>query len=226
MTSYYNKDEHRTMFWRIALNQRLYYISSLLTNAALLSFYTVMSFTHHVPCLDDIGMNITRGFEFAFRLGFAMTVADIINSSFVEFYIRQRHYHDLVKNGNLSNVTASLETLQSHLEWYFRFLTCFVSLLQTIIRSSKSAKECVNKSETLKVENMWLKWLVVAQLVKVCIFAVWHYHLNRRKFSYFANQFDATFFDQTTLQTSMDFTRGNAALNRTNMTQSRYLQQQ
>ena len=67
-------------------------MAGLLLNAALLSCYTVMAFTPHVPCLTDSGTNVTKGFEFAFKLGFYATVADFINAAFLEFYIRQRHH--------------------------------------------------------------------------------------------------------------------------------------
>ena len=37
--------------WRFVLNQRIYYCAGLLFNGLLLSFYSVMTFTEHVPCL-------------------------------------------------------------------------------------------------------------------------------------------------------------------------------
>ena len=37
--------------WRLVLNQRIYYFAGLLFNGLLLSFYSVMTFTEHVPCL-------------------------------------------------------------------------------------------------------------------------------------------------------------------------------
>ena len=74
--------------WRLILNQRIYYIAGLLFNALLLSFYTVMAFTPHVPCLTPTHANVTKGFEFAFKLGFFATSADFINAGIFEFYIR------------------------------------------------------------------------------------------------------------------------------------------
>jgi len=53
-----------------------------------------MAFTPHVPCLTPTGANITKGFEFAFKLGFFAIAADFTNQSFLEFYIRQRNFHD------------------------------------------------------------------------------------------------------------------------------------
>ena len=74
--------------WRLILNQRLYYIAGLLLNALLLSLYTVMAFTSHTPCLTPTGSNVTKGYEFAFKLGFFVTSADFINAAFFEFYVR------------------------------------------------------------------------------------------------------------------------------------------
>ena len=85
--------------WKLAVNQRIYYIAGLVLNGALLSFYSVMAFAEHEPCLTATGMNITKGFEFAFRLGFYATLADFINAAFLEFYLRQRHTFERNKLG-------------------------------------------------------------------------------------------------------------------------------
>lgn len=58
-----------------------------------------MAFAEHEPCLTATGMNITKGFEFAFRLGFYATLADFINAAFLEFYLRQRHTFERNKLG-------------------------------------------------------------------------------------------------------------------------------
>ena len=83
------------MFWRIVLNQRCYYICGLVSNALLLSFYTVMAFTPHIPCFTPTGSDVTKGFQFAFRLGFFALAADFVNSAFFEFYIRQRNHMEM-----------------------------------------------------------------------------------------------------------------------------------
>ena len=66
----------------------MYYIAGLLFNALLLSFYTVMTFTDHIPCITPQNTNVTKGFEFAFKVGFLVTGADFLNSAFFEFYVR------------------------------------------------------------------------------------------------------------------------------------------
>ena len=111
------------------LNQRFYYITGLFTNALLLSFYTVMAFVPHIPCLTPNGANVTKGFEFAFKLGFFALAADFTNSAFFEFYIRSRNYIEIEKNGFVSAATLTLETVYAVMEWVFRGLICLVSLL-------------------------------------------------------------------------------------------------
>lgn len=224
MSSYYNRAEHRTCFWKIVLNQRIYYIVSLVLNALILSFYATMAFTPHVPCLTPTGANITKGFEFAFKLGFFAIAADFTNQSFLEFYIRQRNFHDQQKTGFVSAATLTLETVHSVMEWVFRGLILSVSLFQTIIRLSATARYCINEVDTLKEEGKWLEWLIIAQIAKVLVLSFWHILLNKRKLGYYSNQFDATFFDQTTMQTSLDLTKSTAYqghLNGTNISNNR-----
>ena len=47
-----------------------------------------MTFTEHVPCITPQNTNVTKGFEFAFKVGFLTTGLDFINSAFFEFYVR------------------------------------------------------------------------------------------------------------------------------------------
>ena len=61
----------------------------MLINAGLLSSYAVMAFTPHEVCLTADGiMNVTKGFEFAFKLGFYVIGIDFLNAAFLEYYIR------------------------------------------------------------------------------------------------------------------------------------------
>ena len=92
---YQGREYRKDWLWRLILNQRIYYIAGLLFNALLLSFYTVMAFTPHIPCLTMTGSNVTKGFEFAFKLGFFATAADFVNAAFFEFYVRQRNHFEM-----------------------------------------------------------------------------------------------------------------------------------
>lgn len=84
---------------KLVLNQRLFYISNLVCNGLILSFYAVMAFTPHYPCLTASGSNITKGFEFAFKAGFALHFADFCNSGFFDFFIRQKISGDMENYG-------------------------------------------------------------------------------------------------------------------------------
>ena len=115
--------------WRLILNQRLYYIAGLLLNALLLSLYTVMAFTPHIPCLTPTGSNVTKGYEFAFRLGFFATSADFINAAFFEFYVRQRNHAEIEARGFVTSTTQTMEIIYAVMEWVFRGLTVLISVL-------------------------------------------------------------------------------------------------
>ena len=104
-TGYYGSEHKHSCFWRVVLNQRCYYLVGLLLNALLLSLYTVMAFTSHVPCLGPRGSNVTKGFEFCFKLGFYACAADFINAAFFEFYIRQRNHVEMSAHGFVSRTT-------------------------------------------------------------------------------------------------------------------------
>jgi len=58
-----------------------------------------MAFSTHEVCLNAVGLNITKGFDFAFRLGFYATLADFLNAAFFEFYIRHRNLLERDKLG-------------------------------------------------------------------------------------------------------------------------------
>ena len=140
----YSKTLNRTFFWRLALNQRLYYVAGLVLNALLLSFYAVMAFTPHAHCETPTGFNVTKGFEFSFKLGFYATAADFINSSFFEFYVRQRNHTDMQKYGHVSAKTQTLETVYAVMEWVFRGLFVLVTILQLLVRCSATGRYCVH----------------------------------------------------------------------------------
>lgn len=180
-TNYYDKQTHRTFFWRLVLNQRFYYIVGLFMNALLLSFYTVMAFVPHMPCLTPTGVNVTKGFEFAFKLGFYSLAADFTNSAFFEFYVRTRSQFEQEKSGYVSAATLTLETVYAVMEWVFRGLICLVSLLQILILKSASGNYCIHELAVLYEEGLWLKTLITIQILKVFLFSIWHVLLNRKK---------------------------------------------
>jgi len=172
------------------LNQRFYYITGLLLNALLLSFYTVMAFTPHIACLTSTGTNVTKGFEFCFKLGFFATVADFINAAFFEFYIRQRNHAEKERYGYITKGTLTLETIYAVMEWVFRALCLLVALLQLMIRNSNTGNYCINDVKLLYSEGQWLLWLIIVSTFKILLLSAWHLFLNTRSKSFFSDQFD------------------------------------
>lgn len=81
----------KTCLGRVLLSQRCYFLTGLVFNMALLAVYSVVTFSAHEPCLTPTGSNISKGFEFAFKLGMLISAADFVNSAFFEFFIRPRN---------------------------------------------------------------------------------------------------------------------------------------
>lgn len=146
-------------------------------------------------------MNVTKGFEFAFKLGFYACVADFVNAAFFEFYIRQRHHIEMEEHGFVSKTTQAFETIYAVMEWVFRGFYIIVSFLQAMIMSSKTGNYCINELGVLADEGHWLKWLIIVQVFKIVILSVWHILLNHKSQGFFSDQFDTTFFDDTTMMT-------------------------
>ena len=192
---YYKGRQYKeSCFWRVILNQRFYYIAGLLFNALLLSFYTVMAFTPHIPCMTATGQNVTKGFEFAFKLGFFATAADFINAAFFEFYIRQRNHMEVVNYGYVTAAQLTMETIYAVMEWVFRGLFLLVSLFQLLIMVSATGKYCIHEVGLLESEGRWLFWLIIVQVCKLVFLSSWHVLLNKKKQSFFSNQFDTSTF--------------------------------
>ena len=132
-------------------------------------------------------MNVTKGFEFAFKLGFYACVADFVNATFFEFYIRQRNHVELEEHGFVTKTTLAFETVYAVMEWVFRGLYVLVSLLQAMIMSSRTGDYCINELGVLQEEGFWLKWLIIVQVFKIVSLSIWHILLNRKKSSFFSD---------------------------------------
>ena len=111
------------------------------------------------------------------------------------------------KMGYLTATTQTLETVYAVMEWVFRGMICLVSLLQILILTSATGKYCIHELEVLYQEGTWLKWLIIVQLGKVFVFSTWHILLNRKKQGFFADQWDTTFFDQSTMMDETKLSR-------------------
>ena len=150
-----------------------------------------MAFTPHEVCLTADGiMNVTKGFEFAFKLGFYVIGVDFLNAAFLEFYIRQRYMAEMQKYGFISSSTLTVQTVYAVMEWVFRAIWIFVSLLQAMIKTSTTGQYCIHELGILEEEGNWLYWLIIFQTVKIGLLSAWHLALNERTKSFFANQFE------------------------------------
>ena len=68
-----------------------YYVSGLVCNSAILSFYSVQAFTESPECLatDGKNLNITRWFDLAFICGFGLHLTKFLFFAFVDPQIRR-----------------------------------------------------------------------------------------------------------------------------------------
>ena len=66
----------------------IYYLSSLLWNAMIISFYIVQVFTEHEDCFTTRNKNLLYDMELAYYVGFSVIVLDTINGGVISFYVR------------------------------------------------------------------------------------------------------------------------------------------
>ena len=108
-----------------------------------------MAFTPHYPCLTASGTNVTKGFEFAFKLGFFVHAADFLNIGFLDYYIRYRRNDELDNRGVVLSMTLLLETVYFVMEWGFRSVIFLVTILQMMIHQSTTGQYCIHKTKVL-----------------------------------------------------------------------------
>lgn len=138
-----------------------------------------MAFTPHYPCLTATGSNITKGFEFAFKVGFFVHAVDFLNTGIFDFVIRNRTFKEMQTRGMVLNFTVMLETTYLVLEWTFRGAVLLVSIFQIMIRQSTSGQYCIHKTKVLHMEGTWLLCLLLVQVFKLGLLTVWHLAITR-----------------------------------------------
>ena len=151
----------------------MYYACSLLWNFCLIAFYTVQVFSSHESCFTKTSRNITDRFEFAFQLGFAVHVADFLNTNLVGIYLRAKMAEEEKRYGYSKDSTYGLMMVSSYAEWVLRISIIAVSCLQTLILRQKTSKYCIEEFGVLAPENNWLQCLIGIQIVKVLLLAMW-----------------------------------------------------
>ena len=111
----------------------MYYACSLLWNVFLIAFYTVQVFSSHESCNTRTSRNITDRFEFAFQVGFAVHVADFLNTNLVGIYLRARMVEEEKHYGYSKDSTYGLMMVSAYAEWVLRISIIAVSCLQMLI---------------------------------------------------------------------------------------------
>ena len=66
----------------------VYYLTSLLYNTLLISFYGVLLIQPHDNCMLKNGINLTAQYESLFVAGLTMFIADTVISNLVATYVR------------------------------------------------------------------------------------------------------------------------------------------
>ena len=66
----------------------VYYLTSLLYNTLLISFYGVLLIQPHDKCMLKHGVNLTAQYESLFIVGLVMFITDTVISNLVAIYVR------------------------------------------------------------------------------------------------------------------------------------------
>ena len=143
-------------FFAVLLTYAAYYTCSLLWNACLIAFYTVQVFTNHQACYTKTSRNITDRFEFAFQVGFAVHIADFMNTNLVGIYLKSRMAQEERSFGFSKDSTYGLMMVSAYAEWVFRISIIAVSCLQMLILHQNTSQYCIQESGVLALENDWL----------------------------------------------------------------------
>ena len=114
-----------------------FYTACLISNVLLIILYTVQMYKSHKSCIVD-GNDITENFDLAFRLGFAILIADFFNLNIVSLTIPQNGKDQFSNSGFNEDQKRSLLT-SVVLDWFIKVLTVIVSCLQYLILSSKQS---------------------------------------------------------------------------------------
>ena len=100
-----------------------FYLVCLVSNVILIALYTVQVLTPHQTCIVN-GVEITNNYDLAFRLGFAILIADFISTNMVSLYVSstdETPIHSSKQNGGQS-IKANFA-----LDWLIKGLTLLIS---------------------------------------------------------------------------------------------------
>ena len=109
-----------------------FYLVCLVSNVILIALYTVQVLTPHQTCIVN-GVEITHQYDLAFRLGFAILIADFLSTNVVSLYVSftdETPIHGSKQNGRQS-IIANFS-----LDWPIKGLTLLISGFQYQVISS------------------------------------------------------------------------------------------
>ena len=125
-------------------NYAAYYMTNLLSNTFLLSFYVVHALSKHMACHSVNGHNLTTHFNSVYRFGLIILAADAFNSAVPCIYWRNAHWQQ-VKNGDYRKGSKAMMIVSDVLEWFCRLVMLCVSILQHNVTHSKQSKYCTQQ---------------------------------------------------------------------------------
>ena len=110
-----------------------FYLGCLVSNVILIALYTVQVLTPHQTCIVN-GVEITHQYDLAFRLGFAILIADFLSTNVVSIYVSSSTdstpIHSSKQNGGQS-IIANFA-----FDWLIKGLTLLISGFQYQVISS------------------------------------------------------------------------------------------
>ena len=153
----------------------IYFIAILLFNMVLLAFYVMEVFTEHHECKTKNGANVTLRYEFVFKVGLVILLADATNN-LINIYLRFKVNLDEPKPEptRITNWTPGLFMISTVFEWIAVIATLGVSLLQFLLKHSNYGKYCAKQPNgVLVLESKCMSIMIIMQLLKVVSFCVW-----------------------------------------------------
>ena len=153
-------------------NYLSYYASHLSSNALMLSFYTVQTFTSSPECLVPSGTNMTKWFEAAFKGGWILTLISFLFFTFID-PINRKTRLKYVPGRRVYKSDGVTMLLSFVFEVLIRMALYFASILQFVLLMTGASRYCTDVMNVLKPEGHWLFILASAQVISNTVFAVW-----------------------------------------------------
>ena len=142
----------------------------------LLPFYVVQVALVHPPCTTHTGHNVSKSYDYSFKLGLVILVIDVVNTHANGLYLfHADKMESRMPNGNWS-MTHKLLNYTGYIEFIMWGATIVVSIKQAVLNLSSNGSYCVN--HVLIKERDQMTILIILQVVKAIAFGAFSTRLD------------------------------------------------